>query len=110
MAKQSCKNHIFFIRMIDQKDSCSSRNMIDIVYKQNRQERSISAIMEKLYVCASVEFLMTVGDFFIKAMPQTPNTDKHFQSQPKQSTPTKTKTEKGGRLFGRQLAVNNCRM
>ncbi|XP_077329347.1 intermembrane lipid transfer protein VPS13C isoform X3 [Lithobates pipiens] len=92
-------------RMIDQKDSCNSRNMIDIVYKQNRQERSISAIMEKLYVCASVEFLMTVGDFFIKAMPQTPNTDKHFQSQPKQSTPTKTKTEKGEQAASQKFKV-----
>lgn len=91
--------------MIDQKDSSSSRNMIDIAYKQSGEERSISAIMEKLYVCASVEFLMTVGDFFIKAMPQTPNTDKHMYNQPKQSTLAKSKAEKEGMYPGHEFLL-----
>ncbi|KAM5127149.1 intermembrane lipid transfer protein VPS13C-like, partial [Mantella aurantiaca] len=82
-------------RMIDQKDSSSSRNMIEISYKQGRRERSISAIMDKLYVCASVEFLMTVADFFITALHETENADKPVHSQPKASNLTKTKAERG---------------
>ncbi|XP_075713818.1 intermembrane lipid transfer protein VPS13C isoform X2 [Rhinoderma darwinii] len=82
-------------RMIDQKDSSSTRSMIDINYKQIGQQRFITAILEKLYVCASVEFLMTVADFFIQAMPQDPATDKPLQIHARQSTPTKTKAVRG---------------
>ncbi|KAG8576312.1 hypothetical protein GDO81_009827 [Engystomops pustulosus] len=81
-------------RMIDQKDASNTRNMIDINYKQTGQERLITAILEKLYVCASVEFLMTVADFFIQAMPQNPATDKPVQIHAKPSTPTKTKPDR----------------
>ncbi|KAM4036143.1 intermembrane lipid transfer protein VPS13C isoform 3-T3 [Anomaloglossus baeobatrachus] len=82
-------------RMIDQKDASCTRSMIDINYKQVGQERSITAILEKLYVCASVEFLMTVADFFIQAMPQSPATEKplHIHSRP--TTPTKAKAVRG---------------
>ncbi|XP_066448424.1 intermembrane lipid transfer protein VPS13C isoform X2 [Eleutherodactylus coqui] len=82
-------------RMIDQKDASSPRSMIDINYRQLGQERFVTAILEKLYVCASVEFLMTVADFFIQAMPQNPATDKPLQIHARQSTPTKTKADRG---------------
>ncbi|KAM8974085.1 intermembrane lipid transfer protein VPS13C isoform 2-T2 [Pelodytes ibericus] len=81
-------------RMIDHKDGASERNMIDISYKQLALERSVTAILEKLYVCASVEFLMTVADFFINAMPQSPSVEKPTHSQPRQSTPTHAKQDK----------------
>ncbi|XP_069621703.1 intermembrane lipid transfer protein VPS13C isoform X2 [Ranitomeya imitator] len=82
-------------RMIDQKDASCTRSMIDISYKQIGQDRSITAILEKLYVCASVEFLMTVADFFIHAMPQSPATEKPLQIHSRPSTPTKTKADRG---------------
>ncbi|XP_069836922.1 intermembrane lipid transfer protein VPS13C isoform X1 [Dendropsophus ebraccatus] len=82
-------------RMIDQKDATATRGMIDINYKQKGPERFITAILEKLYVCASVEFLMTVADFFIKAMPQNPSTEKPQQISARPSTPTKTKVDRG---------------
>lgn len=82
-------------RMIDQKDASSTRSMIDINYRQIGQERFITAILEKLYVCASVEFLMTVADFFIQAMPQNPSTEKPLQIQARPSTPTKQKADRG---------------
>ncbi|XP_077120280.1 intermembrane lipid transfer protein VPS13C isoform X1 [Ranitomeya variabilis] len=82
-------------RMIDQKDASCTRSMIDISYKQIGQDRSITAILEKLYVCASVEFLMTVADFFIQAMPQSPATEKPLQIHSRPSTPTKTKADRG---------------
>ncbi|XP_056428779.1 intermembrane lipid transfer protein VPS13C isoform X2 [Hyla sarda] len=81
-------------RMIDQKDASSTRGMIDINYKQTGQERFITAILDKLYVCASVEFLMTVADFFIQAIPQNPSTEKPLQIPARPSTPTKTKVDR----------------
>ncbi|ELW71324.1 Vacuolar protein sorting-associated protein 13C [Tupaia chinensis] len=60
-------------RMIDRKsDQDNNSSMIDVSYKQDRNGSQIDAVLDKLYVCASVEFLMTVADFFIKAMPQSP--------------------------------------
>ncbi|XP_075432218.1 intermembrane lipid transfer protein VPS13C isoform X2 [Ascaphus truei] len=83
-------------RMIDHKDGSSEHAMININYKQSTSERLVEAILDKLYVCASVEFLMTVADFFVQAMPQSPATseEKPTQSQPRQTTPTKTKAER----------------
>ncbi|KAM3927460.1 intermembrane lipid transfer protein VPS13C isoform 2-T2 [Leptodactylus fuscus] len=90
-------------RMIDQKDASSTRSMIDIDYKQKGQDRFITAILEKLYVCASVEFLMTVADFFIQAMPQNPTTEKPLQIHTKPSTPTKTKADRGELTASRKM-------
>ncbi|XP_043932244.1 vacuolar protein sorting-associated protein 13C [Protopterus annectens] len=58
-------------RMIDKKTAPDDHVIIDITYKQEKKENLITAILEKLYVCASMEFLMTVADFFLKAMPQS---------------------------------------
>ncbi|KAG8440222.1 hypothetical protein GDO86_006127 [Hymenochirus boettgeri] len=80
-------------RMIDQNDEASDRSMLDINYKQRGQECLVTAILEKLFVCASVEFLITVADFFIQAVPQSPSAEKSVQSQLKQSTQLKTRTE-----------------
>ncbi|XP_075064457.1 intermembrane lipid transfer protein VPS13C isoform X2 [Mixophyes fleayi] len=92
-------------RMIDQKDSSSTRSMIDVNYKQTGQERSITAILEKLYVCASVEFLLTVADFFIQAMPQSPAPDKTMHIHARQATPTKGKAERGELATSQKLNV-----
>lgn len=86
-----------FFRMIDRKnDQDSSSSMIDIHYKQDKNTSLIDAVLDKLYVCASVEFLMTVADFFIKAVPQSPeNTAKEIQMPSRHITMGKVKTEKG---------------
>ncbi|XP_063099462.1 intermembrane lipid transfer protein VPS13C isoform X5 [Cavia porcellus] len=83
-------------RMIDRKnDQDSSSSMIDIHYKQDKNTSLIDAVLDKLYVCASVEFLMTVADFFIKAVPQSPeNTAKEIQMPSRHITMGKVKTEK----------------
>lgn len=47
--------------------------MIDVTYRQSAGEREVVAILQKLYLCASVEFLMAVADFFLQALPQSPN-------------------------------------
>jgi vacuolar protein sorting-associated protein 13A/C len=70
--------------------------MIDISYKQDKNGSQVDAVLDKLYVCASVEFLMTVADFFIKAIPQSPeNMAKEIQIPSKQAATGKVKLEKG---------------
>lgn len=46
--------------------------MIDVTYRQSAAEQEVVAVLQKLYLCASVEFLMAVADFFLKALPQSP--------------------------------------
>nr|XP_033776023.1 vacuolar protein sorting-associated protein 13C isoform X2 [Geotrypetes seraphini] len=83
-------------RMIDKKGYKSDSPMIDINYMQDKEERSITAFLDQLYVCASMEFLLTVADFFIKAIPQSPATsrEKSTQIQIKQVGHLKSKPDK----------------
>ncbi|KAM5292524.1 intermembrane lipid transfer protein VPS13C [Ctenodactylus gundi] len=82
-------------RMIDRKnDQDNNNSMIDISYKQDKNGSQIDAVLDKLYVCASVEFLMTVADFFIKAMPQSPeNTAKEIQIPSRQTAARRARLE-----------------
>ncbi|XP_072574266.1 intermembrane lipid transfer protein VPS13C isoform X2 [Paramormyrops kingsleyae] len=59
-------------RMVGKQAESSGDKMIDVTYSERDGERSVVAVLQKLYVCASVEFLMAVADFFIQAMPQSP--------------------------------------
>uniref|UniRef100_A0A8D1HWL3 Vacuolar protein sorting 13 homolog C n=1 Tax=Sus scrofa TaxID=9823 RepID=A0A8D1HWL3_PIG len=83
-------------RMIDKKNGQNDNSsMIDISYKQGKNGSHVDAVLDKLYVCASVEFLMTVADFFIKAVPQSPeNTTKESQIPLRQTALAKIKMEK----------------
>lgn len=80
--------------MIDKKDDRSDSVMIDINYSQDDSGSNIMTILDKLYLCASVEFLLTVGDFFVKSMPTT-STERSTQIQLKHATPGKPRPEKG---------------
>ncbi|KAG7239598.1 hypothetical protein INR49_028750 [Caranx melampygus] len=57
-------------RMVRRRDEDSSETMIDVTYRQRGGERELVAVLQKLYLCASVEFLMAVADFFLQALPQ----------------------------------------
>ncbi|XP_049761829.1 intermembrane lipid transfer protein VPS13C isoform X1 [Elephas maximus indicus] len=82
-------------RMIDKKNDQDKSSMIDISYKQDKNGSQIDAVLDKLYVCASVEFLMTVADFFIKAVPQSPeNMAKETQIALRQTGTARIKSEK----------------
>ncbi|KAH0512058.1 Vacuolar protein sorting-associated protein 13C [Microtus ochrogaster] len=83
-------------RMIDKKnDQDSNSSMVDVSYRQDKNGSQINAVLDKLYVCASVEFLMTVADFFIKAMPQSPeDIAKEIQIPPRQTAVGRVKSEK----------------
>ncbi|XP_029354917.1 vacuolar protein sorting-associated protein 13C isoform X2 [Echeneis naucrates] len=58
-------------RMAGRRDEGSSESMIDVTYRQINSEREVVAVMQKLYLCASVEFLIAVADFFLQALPQS---------------------------------------
>uniref|UniRef100_A0A671VUQ2 Vacuolar protein sorting 13 homolog C n=1 Tax=Sparus aurata TaxID=8175 RepID=A0A671VUQ2_SPAAU len=58
-------------RMVGRRDEQSSEAMIDLTYRQSAGEREVVAVLQKLNVCASVEFLMAVTDFFLQALPQS---------------------------------------
>ncbi|KAG7264760.1 hypothetical protein CRUP_015201 [Coryphaenoides rupestris] len=49
----------------------SSEPMIDVTYRQSATQREVVAVLQKLYLCASMDFLMAVSDFFVQAMPQS---------------------------------------
>ncbi|XP_062245681.1 intermembrane lipid transfer protein VPS13C isoform X2 [Platichthys flesus] len=57
-------------RMVRRRDESSSETMIDVTYRQGAAERGVVAVLQKLYLCVSVEFLMAVADFFLQALPQ----------------------------------------
>lgn len=68
-------------RMLGRRDEETSEPMIDVKYSQSEEERSVIAVLQKLYLCASVEFLMAVGDFFVQALPTSPPTQRDKASQ-----------------------------
>ncbi|XP_032413240.1 vacuolar protein sorting-associated protein 13C isoform X6 [Xiphophorus hellerii] len=59
-------------RMVGQRDKDVSQAMVDVTLRQGPVERDLVAVLQKLYLCASVEFLMTVADFFLQALPPSP--------------------------------------
>uniref|UniRef100_A0A803T771 Vacuolar protein sorting 13 homolog C n=1 Tax=Anolis carolinensis TaxID=28377 RepID=A0A803T771_ANOCA len=82
-------------RMIDKKDGGDDSVMMDISYTQDKSGTEIISVLDKLYLCASVEFLLTVADFFVKAMPATSSSsEKSAQFHLKQASQGKPKPEK----------------
>ncbi|GCC33396.1 hypothetical protein chiPu_0011865, partial [Chiloscyllium punctatum] len=71
-------------RMIEKKQDAQENVMIELRYNQMEDEISITTVLEHLYLCASVEFLLNVADFFIKAMPEK-SADKSVQLYSKQT-------------------------
>uniref|UniRef100_A0A4W3HA74 Vacuolar protein sorting 13 homolog C n=1 Tax=Callorhinchus milii TaxID=7868 RepID=A0A4W3HA74_CALMI len=58
-------------RMIEKKQGTQENVMIELQYRQKPDETLLTAVLDHLYVCASVEFLLAVADFFIKAVPES---------------------------------------
>ncbi|XP_072137655.1 intermembrane lipid transfer protein VPS13A isoform X1 [Mobula birostris] len=54
-------------RMVEMKLTNKNNAMIDFSYKQGREGMFLDAIIRDIYVCASMEFLLTVVDFFVQA-------------------------------------------
>uniref|UniRef100_A0ACB8E5K2 Vacuolar protein sorting-associated protein 13C n=1 Tax=Sphaerodactylus townsendi TaxID=933632 RepID=A0ACB8E5K2_9SAUR len=84
-------------RMIDKKDDQSGNVMIEINYKQDKSGSNVVAVLDKLYLCASVEFLLTVAEFFVKSVPAA-SSEGAAQIQLKHATPGRPRPEKDGAL------------
>lgn len=50
--------------------------MTEVTYRQSAGGRELVAVLQKLYLCASVEFLLAVTDFFLQALPQSSSVNK----------------------------------
>uniref|UniRef100_A0A1A7Y025 Vacuolar protein sorting 13 homolog C n=1 Tax=Iconisemion striatum TaxID=60296 RepID=A0A1A7Y025_9TELE len=80
-------------RMVGQKEESSSQAMIDVTFRQNASERDVVAVLQKLYLCASMEFLTAVADFFLQAHPQSSATSSSTYAAPSERLPLKQTTE-----------------
>uniref|UniRef100_UPI00398E4939 intermembrane lipid transfer protein VPS13A isoform X2 n=1 Tax=Pristiophorus japonicus TaxID=55135 RepID=UPI00398E4939 len=54
-------------RMVEMKLGDENNAMIDFNFKQGREGMFLDAVIRDIYVCASMEFLLTVADFFVEA-------------------------------------------
>uniref|UniRef100_A0A8C5UE54 VP13A protein n=1 Tax=Malurus cyaneus samueli TaxID=2593467 RepID=A0A8C5UE54_9PASS len=59
-------------RMVEMKHGFEKKVMVDINYKQGRDGTFLDVIVQEIYLCASMEFLITVADIFLKANAETP--------------------------------------
>ncbi|XP_053480404.1 vacuolar protein sorting-associated protein 13A isoform X2 [Ictalurus furcatus] len=74
-------------RMMAMRKGAEKNVMVEVNYRQGRDGTSLDTVVQDLYLCASMEFLLTVADVFLKAM------DQGFSSHPKSSKPASTSTK-----------------
>ncbi|NWV03346.1 VP13A protein, partial [Ptilonorhynchus violaceus] len=72
-------------RMVEMKCGFEKKVMVDINYKQGRDGTVLDVIVQEIYLCASMEFLMTVADIFLKANAESAAAQRNL----KQSLPLK---------------------
>lgn len=86
--------------MLARKDGKDDSVMIDINYKQDKNGTDIVAVLDQLYLCASMEFLLTVADFFIQSLPAAKPAERPAQFALKPASQGKPQPEKGQRAEG----------
>uniref|UniRef100_A0A8B9KUA9 Vacuolar protein sorting 13 homolog A n=1 Tax=Astyanax mexicanus TaxID=7994 RepID=A0A8B9KUA9_ASTMX len=74
-------------RMMAMRKGAEQNTMVDVNYRQGREGTTLETVVQDLYLCASMEFLLTVADIFMKAMAQG------FSSPPKSNKQTSTATK-----------------
>ncbi|NXC36667.1 VP13A protein, partial [Campylorhamphus procurvoides] len=72
-------------RMVEMKRGFENKVMVDISYKQGRDGTVLDVIVQEIYLCASMEFLLTVADIFLKANAESAAAQRNL----KQSLPLK---------------------
>uniref|UniRef100_A0A8C3CW74 Vacuolar protein sorting 13 homolog A n=1 Tax=Cairina moschata TaxID=8855 RepID=A0A8C3CW74_CAIMO len=72
-------------RMVEMKHGFEKKVMVDISYKQGRDGTVFDMIVQEIYLCASMEFLLTVADIFLKANAESAAAQRNL----KQSLPLK---------------------
>uniref|UniRef100_A0A674H3G4 Vacuolar protein sorting 13 homolog A n=1 Tax=Taeniopygia guttata TaxID=59729 RepID=A0A674H3G4_TAEGU len=58
-------------RMVEMKHGFEKKFMVDVNYKHGRDGTVLDVIVQEIYLCASMEFLLTVADIFLKANAET---------------------------------------
>uniref|UniRef100_A0A8B9SEM5 Vacuolar protein sorting-associated protein 13A n=1 Tax=Apteryx owenii TaxID=8824 RepID=A0A8B9SEM5_APTOW len=71
--------------MVEMKHGFEKKFMVDISYKQGRDGTLLDMIVQEIYLCASMEFLLTVADIFLKANAESAAAQRNL----KQSLPLK---------------------
>lgn len=61
---------IFSPRMMALRPGAEQNMMVEVNYRQNREGTTLDTLVQDLYLCASMEFLLTVADIFLKATQQ----------------------------------------
>lgn len=82
-------------RMMAMRKGAEKNNMVEVSYRQGRDGTKLETLIQDLYLCASMEFLLTVVDTFLKAL------DQGFTSQPKNNNnkPSPTSSRDAGTLM-----------
>uniref|UniRef100_A0A8C9TJI0 Vacuolar protein sorting 13 homolog A n=1 Tax=Scleropages formosus TaxID=113540 RepID=A0A8C9TJI0_SCLFO len=63
--RQSVKN--ITARMVEMKPGAEKNVMMEVNYRQGREGTTLDTVVQDIYLCASMEFLLTVADIFVKA-------------------------------------------
>ncbi|XP_062985430.1 intermembrane lipid transfer protein VPS13A isoform X2 [Elgaria multicarinata webbii] len=67
-------------RMIEMKHGSEKKVMMDISYKQGRDGATVlDTVVQETYLCASIEFLLTVADVFLKATAESAAAERNFK-------------------------------
>ncbi|XP_061117583.1 vacuolar protein sorting-associated protein 13A isoform X1 [Conger conger] len=74
-------------RMLEKKPGVERSVMVEVNYKQGREGTVLDTQVQDIYLCASMEFLHTVADIFIKASQQG------FSTPPKNIKPTSSSSK-----------------
>uniref|UniRef100_A0A669F4A6 Vacuolar protein sorting 13 homolog A n=1 Tax=Oreochromis niloticus TaxID=8128 RepID=A0A669F4A6_ORENI len=65
-------------------------NMVEVSYRQTRESTTLDTVVQDVYLCASMEFLLTVADIFLKATQQGFAQVSQPKNTPAPATVTKT--------------------
>uniref|UniRef100_A0A8K9V736 Vacuolar protein sorting 13 homolog A n=1 Tax=Oncorhynchus mykiss TaxID=8022 RepID=A0A8K9V736_ONCMY len=63
-----CRVKKITARMMAMRPGAERNVMVEVNYKQGRDGTSLDTVVQDVYLCASMEFLLTVADIFLKAM------------------------------------------
>ncbi|XP_023658646.1 intermembrane lipid transfer protein VPS13A isoform X2 [Paramormyrops kingsleyae] len=54
-------------RMVEMRTGAENNVMVEVNYRQGREGTTLDTIVQDIYLCASMEFLLTVADIFVKS-------------------------------------------
>ncbi|XP_023259065.1 vacuolar protein sorting-associated protein 13A isoform X2 [Seriola lalandi dorsalis] len=57
-------------RMMAMRPGAEQNMMVEVNYRQTRESTTLDTVVQDVYLCASMEFLLTVADIFLKATQQ----------------------------------------